>query len=329
VREPAPPLTPSAVEAARNPMQILTSLVLGALAGLSLQTTTSALQSGECSASKKAAHAEKDIVETALAAGTFQTLAAALEAAGLVEALKGDGPYTVFAPSDAAFAKLPKGTLEMLLKPENRQRLVELLKYHVVGGRVLAADVVKLRGVESRLGQRLAIHVEDGSVRVAGARVVGTDLLCSNGVIHVVDAVLMPAELDLVALAKAAGTFRTLLAAAQAAGLADTLAAGGPFTLLAPTDEAFAKLPAGALERLLKPESKNELAALLKAHVIEGRAFADQVATRKKVHALSGAELAIHADADGLRIAGARVLQADLQAKNGVVHVIDTVLVPD
>lgn len=242
---------------------------------------------------------------------------------------KARGPFTVFAPSDAAFAKLPKGTLETLLKPENKHKLVELLKYHVVSGRVLAADVVKLPGAESLNGQRVTLHVEDGKVSVAGARVAATDILCSNGVIHVIDAVLLPAELDLVALAQKAGTFRTLLAAAQAAGLAETLAKDGPFTLLAPTDEAFAKLPKGTLEMLLKPENKDKLATILKAHVIQGRAFADQVGMLKSMHALSGAELAIHPDGDGLRIAGARVLRADLQAKNGVVHVIDTVIVPD
>ena len=134
---------------------------------------------------------QKDIVDTAVAAGSFTTLAAALQAAGLVETLKGKGPFTVFAPTDEAFAKLPAGTLESLLKPENKAQLQRILTYHVVPGRVMAADVVKLRSAKAVSGDQMTIAAHNG-VTVDNARVVTTDIAASNGVIHVIDSVILP-----------------------------------------------------------------------------------------------------------------------------------------
>jgi len=136
----------------------------------------------------------KDIVDTAVAAGSFTTLAKALEAAGLVETLKGAGPFTVFAPTDEAFAKLPAGTLETLLKPENRAKLTRILTYHVVPGRVMAADVVKLHSATAVSGDTIAIATHGGGVTVDNAHLVKTDIVATNGVIHVIDAVILPAE---------------------------------------------------------------------------------------------------------------------------------------
>jgi uncharacterized surface protein with fasciclin (FAS1) repeats len=136
----------------------------------------------------------KDIVDTAVAAGSFTTLAKALEAAGLVETLKGAGPFTVFAPTDEAFAKLPAGTLETLLKPENRAKLTRILTYHVVPGRVMAADVVKLHSATAVSGDTIAIATHGGGVTVDNAHVVKTDIVATNGVIHVIDAVILPTE---------------------------------------------------------------------------------------------------------------------------------------
>lgn len=133
-----------------------------------------------------------DIVDTAVAAGDFTTLAAALEAAGLVVTLKGDGPFTVFAPTDEAFAKLPAGTVESLLKPENKDQLVAILTYHVVPGNVQAADVVKLTSATTANGSDVKISVREGVVFVNDSRVVATDIEASNGVIHVVDTVILP-----------------------------------------------------------------------------------------------------------------------------------------
>jgi uncharacterized surface protein with fasciclin (FAS1) repeats len=134
----------------------------------------------------------KDVVDTAMAAGSFKTLAAALQAAGLVDTLKGPGPFTVFAPTDDAFAKLPPGTIEELLKPENKDKLVSILTYHVVAGKVTAAQVMKMTSAKTVNGQLLAITANGGTVMVDNAKVIKADILCSNGVIHVIDSVIMP-----------------------------------------------------------------------------------------------------------------------------------------
>jgi uncharacterized surface protein with fasciclin (FAS1) repeats len=136
----------------------------------------------------------KDVVDTAVAAGSFNTLAKALTAADLVGTLKGTGPFTVFAPTDAAFAKLPAGTLESLLKPENKAKLQRILTYHVVAGRVMAADVVKLDSARAVSGDTIAIATRGGTVTVDAARITKTDILASNGVIHVIDTVILPKE---------------------------------------------------------------------------------------------------------------------------------------
>jgi uncharacterized surface protein with fasciclin (FAS1) repeats len=135
---------------------------------------------------------ESDIVDVAVSAGQFTTLAAALDAAGLVATLKGDGPFTVFAPTDAAFEKLPAGTVDMLLKPENQDQLIAVLTYHVVPGNVTSADVVKLSGATTVNGADVAIAVVDGDVRIDNATVVKADIGASNGVIHVIDTVILP-----------------------------------------------------------------------------------------------------------------------------------------
>ena len=136
--------------------------------------------------------AKPDVVETAVAAGQFKTLAAALKAAGLVETLKGDGPFTVFAPTDEAFAKLPAGTVESLLKPENKQKLTAILTYHVVPAKAMAKDVAGMSSAPTVNGKDVTIKTEDGKVTVDRATVTKADIEASNGVIHVIDTVLMP-----------------------------------------------------------------------------------------------------------------------------------------
>ncbi len=135
------------------------------------------------------------IVDTAVVDGRFKTLAAALTAAGLIDTLKGAGPFTVFAPTDEAFAKLPAGTLDELLKPENKQKLTDILLYHVVSGKVMAAEVVKLPSATTVQGKDVTITVKDGKVFLNdNVQVIITDIEASNGVIHVIDAVLLPAQ---------------------------------------------------------------------------------------------------------------------------------------
>lgn len=138
------------------------------------------------------AEEKKDIVDTAVGAGSFKTLVAAVKAADLVDTLKGKGPFTVFAPTDEAFAKLPKGTLESLLKPENKKKLIAILTYHVVPGKVMAKDVVKLTEAKTVQGSSVKIAVEEGKVSIDSAKVVKADIETSNGVIHVIDTVILP-----------------------------------------------------------------------------------------------------------------------------------------
>lgn len=168
-------------------------VVLSLFVAAGLASNVDASASGASAKLDKAASA--DIVETAVAAGNFTILAKALEAAGLIDALKGDGPFTVFAPTDAAFAKLPAGTVASLLKPENKEKLKAILLYHVVSGKVTATDVMKLNGqpVKTLQGGRIKVSAKHG-VRVDNANVIQTDIAASNGVIHVIDTVLMPKE---------------------------------------------------------------------------------------------------------------------------------------
>lgn len=292
----------------------------------------------QCSASKEASNHDTkvvravhekptgDIVETAVGAGSFNTLAAALKAAGLVEALKGTGPFTVFAPTDEAFAKLPKGTVEMLLKPENKAKLASILKYHVVSGKVLAKDV-KSGGVETLNGQRVDLKADKG-VSVDGATVTTADVEATNGVIHVIDSVIMPSDKNLVETAVAAGSFKTLAMLLEKADLVNALSGEGPFTVFAPTDEAFAKLPKETVESLLKPENKDKLAAILKFHVVSGRVFSPAAAKGATVKTLNGQEVTTKTVGATVQVQNATITATDIDATNGVIHVIDTVILP-
>ena len=272
--------------------------------------------------------ASKNIVETAVAAGSFKTLVAAVQAAGLAETLSG-GNFTVFAPTDEAFAKLPAGTLEMLLKPENKAKLASILTYHVVPGKVMAADVVKLTNAGTVQGQRVDISAKGGTVTVDGAKVVTTDIACSNGVIHVIDSVILPNDKNIVEVAASNGSFNTLVAAVKAAGLVETLSGKGPFTVLAPTDAAFAKLPAGTLENLLKPENKKALVEILTYHVVPGvAAYSDQVVKMSEVPTVLGSPVKVTVKDGKVMLGNATVAIADVETSNGVIHAIDTVLLP-
>ena len=170
-------------------LAVTTTLLVSWLAVVGGQSLVyDALIKGDC---QKETH--MDIVDTAVKAGSFKTLVAAVKVAGLVDTLKGKGPFTVFAPTDEAFAKLPVGTIETLLKPENKDKLVASLTYHVIASNVKAADVVKLKSAETLQGQTVAINATDG-VKINNAKVVKADIDCGNGVIHVIDTVLLPRE---------------------------------------------------------------------------------------------------------------------------------------
>jgi transforming growth factor-beta-induced protein len=282
-----------------------------------------------------------DIVDTAVADGRFTTLASALTAAELVETLKGEGPFTVFAPTDDAFARLPAGTLEGLLA--DIPALTEILLYHVVPGKVMAADVVALDGKEAATaleGKSVAIKTDMGKVYLnENVMVTVTDVEASNGVIHVIDAVLLPpAEeamadaptMDIVDTAVADGRFTTLASALTAAELVETLKGEGPFTVFAPTDEAFAMLPAGTLEALLADIPA--LTDILLYHVVPGQVMAADVVALDGQNvdtALEGKSIAIKVDMGNVYLnEDVMVIITDILTTNGVIHVIDAVLIP-
>jgi transforming growth factor-beta-induced protein len=267
----------------------------------------------------------QDIVDTAVSANSFSTLVAAVKAAGLVETLKGDGPFTVFAPTDEAFAKLPKATLNSLLLPENKDKLSQILTYHVVPGRLTATDVLRKKVFRSAQGQPLFITNKSENPMINKANIVKTDIRCSNGIIHVIDTVILPPSKnqDIVDTLVSKGPFNTLVAAVKAANLVDTLKGSGTFTVFAPTDEAFAKLPSGTLESLLKPENKKTLTDILTYHVVSGKAMADDVIKTQAAKTVQGQSIQIAPTLDG-----ARVIQMDIPCSNGVIHVIDTVILP-
>jgi len=269
-----------------------------------------------------------DIVQTAVAAGQFTTLASLLQKAGLVDTLATGGPFTVFAPTDAAFAKIPKATLDALAA--DPAKLKAVLLYHVVPGRVTAADVVKLTSAKTAEGRSLGIKVVNGSVFVDGAQVTTPDVEATNGVIHVIDSVLIPKEATapktIVQTAVAAGSFKTLASLLKKAGLVGTLQGKGPFTVFAPTDAAFAKLPKATLAALAKNKAK--LRSVLLYHVVKGNVSAAKVVTLRSAKTLNGKAVSIRVNGGNVLVGGARVTTADVKASNGVIHVVNKVLIP-
>jgi uncharacterized surface protein with fasciclin (FAS1) repeats len=313
-----------------------------------------------------------DIVDTAVAAGDFSTLVAAVQAAGLVDTLKSEGPFTVFAPTDEAFAKLPAGTVESLLAdPEGA--LTQILLYHVVPGKVMSGDLSDGLEAATAQGENVAFTIGDGTAMVNDANIVAADIETSNGVIHVIDTVILPPSIaaapeatpeateeameeatpeateepaaeaaaaeatpapaeeapaaDIVDTAVAAGSFNTLVAAVQAAGLVDALKGEGPFTVFAPSDEAFAKLPAGTIDALLADPS-GDLTQILLYHVVPSQVLAADVRDGMESGSLAGEVLRFSVQDGGVMVNDANVVATDVLASNGVIHVIDSVLLP-
>lgn len=313
------------------------SIALSALGLLSF--AGAAIAGGACGATPAAASngavmmpastEGKDIVATAVSAGQFNTLAAALKAAGLVEALQGKGPFTVFAPTDEAFAGLPKGTVESLLKPENKAKLQAILKYHVVSGLVTSKEIGNVPAAATLQGQIVKPAVTESGVKINAANVTKADIGCTNGVIHIIDSVILPESRAIPALARDNGNFKTLLAAVEAAGLAETLSGTGPFTVFAPTDDAFARMPKSVLAALLKPENKDTLTKILTYHVVSGRVTSVDAVKAGKAATLEGGSIAATSAAGKVMINTSTVAVADIDASNGVVHAIDAVLIPE
>ena len=302
---------------------VTVSMLIAACAPVATPAPTQAPTMAEPAATE----APATIVDIAVNDGRFTTLVAALQAAGLVETLQGAGPFTVFAPTDEAFAKLPAGTVEDLLKPENKDKLVQILTYHVLSGKVMAADAAQLTSAETVAMLPLTIKSDMGKVMINDATVVLADVTASNGVIHVIDTVLLPPS-DIVDTAVADGRFTTLVVALQAAELVDTLKGTGPFTVFAPTDDAFAKLAPGTVETLLLPENKDQLVSILTYHVVAGSVMAADVVKLTSADTLNTQSVTIKVEDGKVYINDAQVIITDILTSNGVIHVIDQVILP-
>jgi uncharacterized surface protein with fasciclin (FAS1) repeats len=272
----------------------------------------------------------------------FNTLVAALGAAGLATALSGPAPITVFAPTDAAFAKLPAETVKDLLKAENLVKLQELLKYHALDGKFMAADVVKLTFAKTLAdGLNVSIRVENGKVFVNDSQVTITGVVGSNGVVvHVIDTVLLKkTTYDLLVGSK---KFKTLISVLDAAGLdaavLATLSGTDPFTIFAPTDVAFAKLPAVTLAYYLNPDNLSILQELLKYHVVAGKVMAADIinaiadgSVSSYLTTLAVKSISVSMENGNVILNNsAKVTTTDVLGSNGVIliHVIDAVLIP-
>lgn len=309
---------------------------------------------------------EPNIVDIAASDGRFDTLHAAVVAAGLADTLaSADNTFTVFAPTDDAFAALGEDVINSLLA-DPQGALTSVLTYHVLDGAYSSSDVLSLTELPTLNGQSLAVSLRDGMPYVNDSQIILTDIQAKNGIIHVIDAVLVPAaaapppvqieeppmvddeegmtdETDMAAdepmadeaagqsiaeIAVANGNFNTLVAAASAAGLVDTLAGPGNFTVFAPTDAAFAALPEGTVETLLADPS-GALTDILLYHVVGTTLSRDQLATTDRMWTLEGSPLDVNRDGFNIvDIGGAQVLIYDIQASNGIIHVIDRVLLP-
>ncbi|MBX9623104.1 MAG: fasciclin domain-containing protein [Gemmataceae bacterium] len=286
-----------------------------------------------------------DILASLAGAGNYKTLVNLLVATDLADALKAGGPYTVLAPSDEAFGKLPKKALADLLRPENRDQLKAVLLYHVVpkknGFNVSNGEPGRDYPFATLNGAKVVVRVDGDAFTVNGVRTRGQTVGLPNGAFVALDGVLLPpakgeatsdaepaARNTIPAVAKKAGMFKTLLAALSAAELAEVLDGDGPFTVFAPTDEAFAKLGGDTVKSLLKPENRRRLVAVLKYHVVAGKVSAQQAAAAGTARTLQGGAVKVTIKDGRLTINQSGVVKSDVAADNGVIHVIDAVLTP-
>ncbi len=319
-----------------------TSIVIGA-AALAAATSISA-----ASPAQTTAQGEKNIVQTAVAAGKFKTLGALVNKAGLAGKLSAPGNLTVFAPTDRAFANLKKSDPALYNKVATNKKLLQsVLSYHVVGKRIPAAAATaaakKRLKVKTVQGESIALSFKGGKIVLDGtARVVIPDVMASNGVIHAIDAVLVPPSLSqppaptqsIVQIASGNPDFSTLVSLVQKAGLVEAISAPGPFTVFAPTNEAFAKLAKAAPPTYAAVLADPALLAkVLTYHVVAGNIKSAQaIAVARQngtVKPLEGEAISLSLKDGKLTLNGrATVVTADILATNGVIHVIDTVIVP-
>lgn len=257
--------------------------------------------------------------------GRFTTLIAAVQAAGLADALMTGGPFTLFAPTDDAFAALPSGTVESLVT--NVPALQNILLYHVLGKEVPAVKLLGRHSIATLQGETVSTSVNRGGLLINDSQVVNPNVKAPNGIIHVIDAVLLPPpKPNLLELLKADGRFNTLVTALEVAELDSVVATGGPFTIFAPTDQAFAQVPADVLADLLA--DKEALTSVLLNHVVSGEKSAKELLRQRKVATLQGAEAVVYHWRGKMFVNKSQVVDADLDASNGTVHGINAVLLP-
>jgi len=254
------------------------------------------------------------------------TLEAAIGAVGLDEALMGEGPFTVFAPTDDAFAALPEGTVESLLEdPEGA--LTQILLYHVVGSKAMSTDLSDGQMIATLQGKEVEVKIMDGKVYINNAMVTIEDIEADNGVVHVIDAVLLPPTTTVYDIISDSDAHNTLEAAIGAAGLDEALMGEGPFTVFAPTNDAFEALPEGTVESLLE-DPEGALTQILLYHVVGSKAMSTDLSDGQMIATLQGKEVEVKIMDGKVYINNAMVTIEDIEADNGVVHVIDAVLLP-
>ena len=270
------------------------------------------------------------VVEIIVNSDVHETLEAAVIAAELADDLSGAGPFTVFAPTDAAFDLLPAGTVEALLMDPTGD-LAEILLYHVLSGEVLAGSLTDGQMAMTLQGEDITVSIVGEDVFINDAQVIITDLMAQNGVVHVINAVLLPQSFLLpetvVEVINDSPIHTILQTAISQAGLADDLSGEGPFTVFAPTDEAFGALPAGTVEELLL-DPMGDLAEILLYHVLSGEVLAGSLTDGQMAMTLQGEDITVTITGEDVFINNALVIVADIMTQNGVVHVIDAVLLP-
>ena len=266
------------------------------------------------------------VVDVIVNSPVHETLETAVIAAGLAGTLSGEGPFTVFAPTDAAFAALPAGTLDTLLMDPTGV-LTDILTYHVVGAEALSSSLTEGQVIVTLNGKDVTVTINMDGIFINDAEVTIADIQTDNGVVHVIDAVLLPPTITVVDVIVNSPVHETLETAVIAAGLAGTLSGDGPFTVFAPTDAAFAALPAGTLDTLLM-DPTGVLTDILTYHVVGAEALSSSLTDSQAIMTLNGKDVTVTINVDGIFINDAEVTIADIQTDNGVVHVIDAVLLP-
>ena len=264
------------------------------------------------------------VVDVIVASPEHNTLEAAVIAADLQGTLSGPGPFTVFAPTDAAFAALPAGTVDALLA--DIPLLTDILTYHAVAASALSTSLSNGQMITTIQGQKVTVTINNGNVFINNAIVTLADIPATNGVVHVIDAVLLPPAGTVVDIIVDSPNHTTLEAAVIAAGLDGTLSGTGPFTIFAPTDAAFAALPAGTVQALLGDIPA--LTNILTYHAVSANAFSAGLNNGQMIPTLQGQNVTVTIDNGAVSINTANVTVADIVATNGVVHVIDAVLLP-